>query len=81
LAQVANSVGRIHEVRDAVRLVFQWLAADSESFGEPFRDHVKAGQTEYLGFAGPLIVKYNIHFPTRCVYLLAPFRFARWASF
>jgi hypothetical protein len=81
LAKRAVAAGRIVEYQIAIRLIFDWLRADPETLGEPFRDHVKAGQTEYLGFAGPVMLRYNIHPPTRTVYLLAPFRIARWAGF
>jgi hypothetical protein len=81
LAARAAAAGRIAEYRDAIQLIFRWLAADPESFGEPFRDHAKAGQTEYLGFAGPVMVRYNLHEPTKTVYLLAPFRLTRWAGY
>jgi hypothetical protein len=81
LAVRAVVSGRIAEYRDAIRLIFNWLAADPESFGELFRDHPNAGQAKYLGFAGPIAVRYNIHPPTQTVYLLAPFRITRSAGF
>ena len=81
IARRSYAIGRVVEVRDAARLVDNWLRADPESFGEPFRDHLYMGQTEFIGFAGPLVVRYNVHFEWRHVFLLAPFRVARWAGF
>lgn len=80
LAARAAAAGRIDEYRDAIQLIFRGLAADPASFGEPFRDHSQAKQTEYIGFAGPVMVRYNVHEESRTVYLLAPFRLARWAE-
>ena len=77
----AKAIGRAAEVRDAVRLLHNWLRADPESFGEPYRVHKGFALTEYLGFAGPLIVRYNIHHSSKHVFLLAPVRIARWARF
>jgi len=77
----AKALGRAGEVRDATRLLWSWLRADPESFGEPYRIHKSFALTEYIGFAGPLIVRYNIHHSTKHVFLLAPVRVARWARF
>jgi hypothetical protein len=81
IARRAAQQGNDDEVRQALRTLDNWLRADPESFGEPFRDHNYMGQTEYLGFAGPLIVRYNIHFPSKTVFVIALVRIARGAGF
>jgi hypothetical protein len=73
--------GRLSEVRDAVRLLHSWLRADPETLGDPYRVHRGRELTEYIGFVGPLVVRYNIHHATRHVFVVHPVTAARWAGF
>lgn len=77
----AEAVGRLAEVRDAIRLLRNWLRADPETMGEPYRIHQSRELTEYIGFVGPLVIRYNIHHATKHVFVLYPVRVARWAGF
>jgi hypothetical protein len=77
----AKDVGRAHEVESAARLMDQWLRADPETLGEPYRVHRSRELTEYLGFVGPLIVRYNIRHEAKQVFVVYPVRVARWAGF
>lgn len=77
----AKAVGRVREVEAAARLVDRWLRADPETMGEPYRVHKSRELTEYIGFVGPLIVRYNIHHATKTVYVVFPVRVARWSGF
>ena len=53
----AKIAGRTNEVRNAARLLENWLRADPETLGEPFRIHRSNDLTEYIGFVGPLVVR------------------------
>ena len=81
IAKRSVGVWKQEEVRLAIERMHAWLRADPETLGEPFRDHVHMRQTEYLGFSGPLVVRYNVHLSSQTVFVLAPIRFARWAGF
>jgi hypothetical protein len=77
----AATAGRLIEVRDAIELMKNWLKADPETLGEPYRIYKSEVITEYLGFVGLLIVRYNIHHASKQVFVLYPVRVARWAGF
>jgi hypothetical protein len=77
----AKAIGRAREVRDAGQLLEKWLRADPETLGEPFRVHRSKELTEYIGFVGPLVVRFNIHHATKTVYVLRPVEVARRAGF
>jgi hypothetical protein len=77
----AKSVGRAGEVDTAARLVDRWLRADPETMGEPYRVHKSQELTEYIGFVGPLVIRYNIHHATKTVFVVFPVRVAKWAGF
>jgi hypothetical protein len=77
----AKTGGRAREVDDAARLVDRWLRADPETMGEPYRVHRSRELTEYIGFVGPLMVRYNIRHASKEVYLVYPIRVARWAGY
>ena len=79
--QRARAVGRAREVEDAARLLDRWLRADPETLGEPYRVHQSREMTEYVGFVGPLVVRYNIRHLTKHVFVVFPVRVARWAGF
>lgn len=79
--QRAKAFGRAHEVDAAARLMDRWLRADPETLGEPYRVHRSRDLTEYLGFVGPLIVRYNIRHESKQVFVVYPARAARWAGF
>jgi hypothetical protein len=80
-ADRAEAVGQLGGVRDAIRLLRNWLRADPETLGEPYRIHKSKDITEYIGFVGPLTVHYNIHHESMTVYVVRPVRLARWAGF
>lgn len=77
----ARTVGWASEVDAAARLVDRWLRADPETMGEPYRVHKCRALTEYIGFVGPSIVRYNIHHATKTVYVVYPVRVAKWAGY
>ena len=77
----AKAVGRARELDDAARLVDRWLRADPETLGEPYRVHRSRELTEYIGFVGPLVVRYNIRHASQEVYIVYPIRVARWAGY
>jgi hypothetical protein len=81
IAERAMLVDRVVEVRDTTRLMFNWLRADPESMGEPYRFYKATDLIEYIGFVGPLIVRYNLHLATKQVFIIYPVRVARWAGF
>jgi hypothetical protein len=76
----ARAAGRVEEVQRAAHILYGWLRADSETLGEPFQNHKSRELTEYIGFVGPLIVRYNIRHATKDVFVLYPVRVARWAG-
>jgi hypothetical protein len=80
-ADRAEAAGRLPEVTDAVTLLRTWLRSDPETLGEPYRVHRSRELTEYLGFVGPLVVRYLIHHAMQHVYVVYPVRVARWAGF
>jgi len=77
----AEAIGQLAEVRDAIRRFRNWMRADPETMGEPFRVHKSKNITEYIAFVGPLVILYNIHHASMTVYVLRPVRVARWAGF
>ena len=77
----ARAVGRVEEVQRAAHTLYGWLRAGPETLGEPYRIHKSREITEYIGFVGPLVVRYNIRHATKDVFLLYPVRVARWAGF
>jgi hypothetical protein len=80
-ADRAEAAGELRTVRDAIRLLRSWLRADPETLGEPYRVHRSRELTEYLGFVGPLVVRYNIRHESQQVFVVYPVRVARWAGF
>jgi hypothetical protein len=80
-ADRAEAAGRLSEVTDAVTLLRTWLRSDPETLGEPYRVHRSRDLTEYLGFVGPLVVRYLIHHAKQHVYVVYPVRVARWAGY
>lgn len=77
----AEIAGRLPEVRDAIQLLWNWLRSDPETLGEPYRIYKSKVITEYIGFVGPLVVRYNIQHATKQVFVVFPVRIARWAAF
>jgi hypothetical protein len=77
----AKAAGRAREVEDAARLLDRWLRADPETLGEPYRVHRSRDLTEYVGFVGPLVVRYNIRHASKHVFVVYPVRVARWVGF
>jgi hypothetical protein len=77
----ARAVGRVKEVQRAAHTLYGWLRADPETLVEPYRIHKSREITEYIGFVGPLIVRYNIRHATKNLFVLHPVRVARWAGF
>ena len=80
-ANRADAVGRLSEVLDEIRTLQGWLRADPETLGEPYRVHSGNELTEYIGFVGPLIVRYNIRHASKHVFVLYPIRVVAWAGF
>jgi hypothetical protein len=80
-ADRAEAAGRLPKVADATKLLRTWLRADPETLGEPYRVHKSKQLTEYLGFVGPLIVRYLIEHAGQHVYVVFPVRVARWAGY
>jgi len=80
-ANRAEAAGRLSEVADASDLLYSWLRADPETLGEPYRIHKSRELTEYMGFVGPLMVRYLIHHAEQHVYVVFPVRVAKWAGF
>lgn len=80
-ADRAEAAGHLAEVRDAIRLLDRWLRADPETLGDPYRVHKGRELTEYIGFVGPLVVRYNIRHATKQVYVVHPVTVARWAGY
>src|SRR5262245_58950548 len=80
-ADRAEAAGCLPEVAATISLFRTWLRADPETLGEPYRVHKSKELTEYLGFVGPLVVRYLIHHATQHVFVVYPVRIARWAPF
>ena len=76
-----EAAGRLPEVADATALLRTRLRADPETLGEPYRVHQSKQLTEYLGFVGPLVVRYLIEHSAQHVYVVFPVRVARWAGY
>jgi hypothetical protein len=68
----ADSVGRVHEVRDAVREIDRRLRLYPQ-FGEPGQDLNLAGETVWRGTVWPLVVHYILDEPRRTVIVIQPF--------
>jgi hypothetical protein len=69
----AAARGRFAEVAQTVRGIdtrLRWIPLD---FGEPLKDHVHLGITEYLGTLAPLVVNYGVDEARRVVYVALPF--------
>jgi hypothetical protein len=77
----SKAAGRAAEARNAARILYDWLRSDPETLGEPYRVHRSRELTEYIGFVGPLIVRYNIRHATKHGLVVFPIRVAKWAGF
>jgi hypothetical protein len=80
-ADRAEAAGRLPETAAAITLLRNWLRADPEALGEPYRVHKSRELTEYLGFVGPLVVRYLIQHAEQHVFVVYPVRVARGAGF
>jgi hypothetical protein len=80
-ADWAEAAGRLPETASAITLLRNWLRADPETLGKPYRVHKRHELTEYLGFVGPLVVRYLIQHAQQHVFVVNPVRVARWVGF